>query len=80
MAASTARIASKTLVRVLFLLNHTDNANLEDQTCIICQKQMGQCFDLRKKQQLNRIASNITDPAFLLNKVINAIKVRPNTF
>ena len=37
---------------------------------------MGQCFDLRKKQQLNRIISNITEPAALLNKVINAIKVR----
>jgi hypothetical protein len=36
---------------------------------------MGQSFDLRKKSQLNRIANNITEPAILLNKVINAIKV-----
>ncbi len=35
---------------------------------------MGQSFDLRKKQQLNKIASNITDPAILLAKVINAVK------
>ena len=36
---------------------------------------MGQSFDIRKKQQLNRIANNITDPVILLSKVINAIKV-----
>lgn len=35
---------------------------------------MGQSFDLRKKQQLNKIVSNITDPAVLLTKVINAVK------
>jgi hypothetical protein len=35
---------------------------------------MGQSFDLRKKQQLNKIVSNITDPAVLLAKVINAVK------
>lgn len=40
-----------------------------------CQKSMNQCFDLRRKDDLNKIASNITEPIQLLAKVINAIKV-----
>jgi len=46
------------------------------QQCIVCQRVMGRCFDMRKKQDVSRIANNITDPETLLNKVINAIKVR----
>ena len=44
----------------------------------MCQRPRGQCFDLRKRQELNKITSNITEPAVLLNKVINAIKVSEN--
>jgi len=59
---------------------HLDSvcSNLVDQLCIVCQRPMGQSFDIRKKQELNKIVSNITEPAMLLNKVINAIKVREN--
>ena len=53
---------------------YIDSSNIPDQNCFVCQKQMGQSFDLRKKQQLNKIVSNITDPAVLLAKVINAVK------
>jgi hypothetical protein len=37
---------------------------------------MGRCFDMRKKQDVSRIANNLTEPEALLNKVINAIKVK----
>ncbi len=52
-----------------------DNSNLEDQKCIVCTKQMGQVFDLRNREDLKRISSNLTNPHEVLQKVINAIKV-----
>jgi hypothetical protein len=36
---------------------------------------MGQVFDMRKRDDLKRIAINIQNPHEILQKVINAIKV-----
>ncbi|TNV81305.1 hypothetical protein FGO68_gene10304 [Halteria grandinella] len=50
------------------------NSNLEEQKCISCSKIMGQVFDMRKRDDLKRIASNIQNPHEIMQKVINAIK------
>lgn len=36
---------------------------------------MNAFFDIRDKNELRKIESNLTDPIFFLNKAINAIKV-----
>eukprot|EP00347_Sterkiella_histriomuscorum_P014570 403360376 len=46
----------------------------EQQQCSLCQKTQMQSFDLRNKQQVNKISTNLTDPTHLLGKVIHAFK------
>lgn len=36
---------------------------------------MKHSYDIRKKQELNKIVENLTDPTHLLARVIHAIKV-----
>ena len=40
---------------------------------------MNAFFDIREKNELRKIESNLTDPIFFLNKAINAIKVLNNS-
>ena len=46
----------------------------EQVSCVACGKKKIKSYDIRDKKQLREIETNITDPALLLNRAVNAIR------